>query len=60
MEGFVSHLTGLGERADLVAEVIVLSKASLPYEIYHIICIHLQIYRSMAYENGRETKGEWL
>ena len=47
-EDFGSCLTGLGESANLVAEVIFLAKASLPYEIYRMICLPLQIYWSMA------------
>ena len=47
-EGFGSRLKGLGERENLVAEVIVLAKASLPYEIYRMPCLPLIIYRSMT------------
>ena len=57
-EFFGSCMTGLGESANLVVEVIVLAKASLPYEIYRMICLPLKIYRSMAYDQGWETKGE--
>ena len=41
-------MTGLGERANLVVEVIVLVKASLPYEISHMLCLPLKFYSSIA------------
>ena len=47
-EGLGSCLTGLGEIANFVVEVIVLAKVSLPYVIYRRLCLSLLIYRSMS------------
>ena len=51
-EGFGLYLTGLGESANLVVEAIVLSKASLTYEMYRMLCLSLKIYKSMGYNRG--------
>ena len=59
-EDFESFLTGLGVSAKLVVEVIVLVKVLLPYEIYRMLCLPLQIYISMAYDQVWDTKREWL
>ena len=56
-KGLGSCLTGLGERENLAAEAIVLTNASLPYEIYHMKCPTLNLLEygkgpGMGYKMG--------